>query len=130
MITIGAGSTASIPEQLTRGADIPTEFQDLKSNTCDAILAALLLLGLPALIASFLRANEFSQIWSVIAQCVALTSMGLVLALRKRISFVSRALALLGSIYLLGVVGWLSYGHIGGGKLFLLVFILLTAIFF
>jgi len=130
LITIGAGTTASIPEQLTGGADAPTEFQDLKSNTCDAILAALLLLGLPALIASFLRANEFSQIWSVITQCVALTSMGLVLALRKRISFLSRALALLGSIYLLGVVGWVSYGHIGGGKLFLLVFILLTAIFF
>ena len=125
-----ADAKASISEQLRGRTGAPTEFQDLKSNTCDAILAALLLLGLPALIASFLRANEFSQIWSVTAQIVALTAMGLVLAFRKRIPFVSRAVALLVSIYLLGIVGWLSYGHIGGGKLFLLVFILLTAIFF
>lgn len=130
MNTIGAGPTASMPEQLTGRMGAPTEFQDLKSNTCDAILAALLLLGLPALMASFFRASEFSQIWSVTVQIVALTATGLVLIFRKRIPYVSRALALLVSIYLLGIVGWLSYGHIGGGKLFLLVFILLTAIFF
>ncbi|MDG1064778.1 MAG: hypothetical protein P8O91_01070 [Luminiphilus sp.] len=37
--------------------------------------------------------------------------------------------ALLGSIYILAISGLWSFGHLGGGKLMLLVFIVLTALF-
>lgn len=131
MVGVERSSKTSMAAQLLQdNSKLSSEFKGLQSQVCDAILAALLLLGVPALFASFFKALDFEQLWSVAIQAVALGAMALVLALRRRIPFKARALTLLFAIYALGVVGWLSYGHIGGGKLFLLVFILLTSIFF
>ena len=50
--------------------------------------------------------------------------------LKKRsLSYVFRVTVLLGAIYVLAISGLWSFGHLGGGKLMLLVFIVLTALF-
>lgn len=87
-------------------------------------------LGTPALVASFFRGSEFGQTWAVGFQATLLCAMGLLLFFRRRVPYGAKVLFLLSVIYVLGIVGWLSFGLLAGGKMFLLVFVLLTAIFF
>lgn len=87
-------------------------------------------LGTPALVASFFRGSEFGQTWAVGFQATLLCAMGLLLFFRRRVPYGVKVSFLLSVIYVLGIVGWLSFGLLAGGKMFLLVFVLLTAIFF
>ena len=123
--------TQSFSAQLIGGSSASLDtFRELKSNVCDAILAALVVLGTPALVASFFRGSEFEQTWAVVFQATLLCAMGLLLFYRRSVPYTVKAYCLLGVIYVLGIVGWVSFGLLAGGKMFLLVYVLLTAIFF
>ncbi len=102
---------------------------DLSSRMCNTILTAACILGLPALLASLSRISEFGLTPVMIAQSIALTTLMIVTLKRKTLSYMIRVTVLLGSIYILAVSGLWSFGHLGGGKLMLLVFIVLTALF-
>ena len=105
---------------------IETQTKSLNSKICNAILIALCILGLPGLLASFSRAASFGITPVMIMQAVLLLFMIMVTLLRHRISYEFRLVALLSSLYVLAVLGLWSFGHLGGGKLMLLVFIVVT----
>lgn len=101
----------------------------VRDQMCNAILIALSLLGIPAVLASLGRSNDFGVSPIMVGQVLALILLCSVTFLRLRISFVMRITTLLGIVYALGLVGLINFGQLGGGKLFLLVFIMLTAMF-
>lgn len=103
-----------------------TRFQN---QVCNAILITLTMLGLPALAASLTRMSEIG--WSSIMtmQCFALVVLATVSILRNRTSYEFRVAVILIIMLGLGVLGLWNYGHLGGGKLLLLVTVVLTAMF-
>ena len=100
-----------------------------QNRVCNVLLITLTVLGLPALAASLTRMTDIG--WSSIMtmQCVALGVLTVVSVLRGRLSYGIRVSVLLLVMLGLGVVGLLNYGHLGGGKLLLLVYVVLTAMF-
>ena len=107
-------------------ASIESQTKSLNSRICNAILIALSILGLPGLLASLSRAVSFGVTPVMIMQALLLLFMIIVTLLRHRISYELRLVALLSSLYVLAVLGLWSFGHLGGGKLMLLVFIVVT----
>lgn len=105
------------------------QLNQLSSQMCNTILLAVCFLGLPALAASLSRIPEFGLTPVMVIQSIALLSLVTVAAARKRLSYLIRVSALLGTIYILALSGLWSFGHLGGGKLMLLVFVVLTALF-
>ncbi len=96
---------------------------------CNTILTALCVLGVPALIASLSRISDFGLTPVMVSQVLALSGLILVTIRKRSLSYELRVGALLASIYVLAISGLWSFGHLGGGKLMLLVFIILTALF-
>jgi len=72
---------------------------------------------------------EFGLTPVMSVQTVALILLLWVTFKRTRLGYAARAITLLSIFYLLAVAGLWSFGHLGGGKLMLLVFIVLTAMF-
>lgn len=105
------------------------QLSQLSSQICNTILLAVCVLGLPALAGSLSRIPEFGVTPVMVIQSVALLGLVLVAAGRKHLSYLIRVSALLGTIYILALSGLWSFGHLGGGKLMLLVFVVLTALF-
>ena len=105
---------------------IETQTKSLNSKICNAILIVLCILGLPGLLASFSRAASFGVTPVMVMQAVLLLFMVIVTLLRHRVLYELRLVALLSSLYVLAVLGLWSFGHLGGGKLMLLVFIVVT----
>ncbi len=96
---------------------------------CNTILNALCLLGIPALLGSLSRILDFGLSPVMVIQILALSAITFVTLKKHRLSYAFRVGALLTSIYVLAIAGLWSFGHLGGGKLMLLVFIVLTALF-
>jgi hypothetical protein len=105
------------------------QLADLSSRMCNTILTALCVLGVPALIASLSRISDFGLTPVMVSQVLALSGLILVTIKKRSLSYELRVGALLASIYVLAISGLWSFGHLGGGKLMLLVFIILTALF-
>ncbi len=101
----------------------------LRAQICDAVLIVLSLLGVPTLLASLSRVPEFGITPVMVAQSLSIGILVTVTLLRKKLTFAIRVTTLLGVFYVLGVGGLWSFGHLGGGKLMLLVFIVATALF-
>lgn len=100
-----------------------------QNQVCNAILITVTVLAVPALAASLTRMSEIG--WSSIMsmQCLALAVLVTVSLFRNRISYGLRVAVLLMVMLGLGLLGLWNYGHLGGGKLLLLVTVLLTAMF-
>jgi len=111
---------------LSDNLSIETQTKSLNSRICNAILIVLSILGLPGLLASLSRAASFGVTPVMIMQAVILLLMIIVTLLRHRTPYELRLVALLSSLYILAVLGLWSFGHLGGGKLMLLVFIVVT----
>ncbi len=109
--------------------DLDGQLAELRSRICNTTLVALSILGTPTLIASLSRMPEFGLTPVMSVQTVALILLLWVTFKRTRLGYAARAITLLSIFYLLAVAGLWSFGHLGGGKLMLLVFIVLTAMF-
>ena len=109
--------------------DLDGQLAELRSRICNTTLVALSILGTPTLIASLSRMPEFGFTPVMSVQTVALILLLWVTFKRTRLGYAARAITLLSIFYLLAVAGLWSFGHLGGGKLMLLVFIVLTAMF-
>jgi len=109
--------------------DLDGQLAELRSRICNTTLVALSPLGTPTLIASLSRMPEFGLTPVMSVQTVALILLLWVTFKRTRLGYAARAITLLSIFYLLAVAGLWSFGHLGGGKLMLLVFIVLTAMF-
>ena len=105
---------------------IDTQIALLNSRICNSILIVLSVLGLPSLVASISRATSFGITVVMVMQVFLLLTMILITVFRHRLSYELRLTALLSSLYVLAVLGLWSFGHLGGGKLMLLVFIVVT----
>lgn len=105
------------------------QLADLSSRMCNTILTVLCVLGIPALIGSLSRISDFGLTPVMVSQVLALSALILVTLRKRSLSYPLRVGALLSSIYILAIAGLWSFGHLGGGKLMLLVFIVLTALF-
>lgn len=109
--------------------DLDGQLAELRSRICNTTLVALSILGTPTLIASLSRMPAFGLTPVMSVQTVALILLLWVTFKRTRLGYAARAITLLSIFYLLAVAGLWSFGHLGGGKLMLLVFIVLTAMF-
>jgi len=125
-------STLSTPPLTAANLSTPgsdAQLADLSSRMCNTILNALCLLGIPALLGSLSRILDFGLSPVMVIQILALSAITFVTLKKHRLSYAFRVGALLTSIYVLAIAGLWSFGHLGGGKLMLLVFIVLTALF-
>ena len=105
------------------------QLADLSSRMCNTILTVLCVLGIPALLGSLSRIADFGLTPAMVTQILVLSTLTLVTIKKHSLSYTVRVTALLSSIYILAIAGLWSFGHLGGGKLMLLVFIVLTALF-
>lgn len=110
-------------------ANSDAQLADLSSQMCNTILTVLCVLGVPALLGSLSRISDFGLTPVMVIQVLALSALTLVTLKKHRLSYEFRVAVLLGAIYILAISGLWSFGHLGGGKLMLLVFIVLTALF-
>ncbi len=129
MATSPSQRRANNPLDDTFDADSLAKATRFQNQVCNAILITLTMLGLPALAASLTRMSEIG--WSSIMtmQCFALAVMATVSILRNRTSYEFRVAIILIIMLGLGVLGLWNYGHLGGGKLLLLVTVVLTTMF-
>jgi len=106
-----------------------TQLTELNNRMCNAVLIAVCILGFPAALASLSRVFEFGFSPVMAAQVLALIGLLMVTLNRRRLTYHLRVASLLITMYVLALSGLWSFGHLGGGKLMLLVFIVLTAMF-
>jgi len=125
----GTGDITSVMPSSLPLPSSEEQLSHLSSQMCNTILLAVCILGVPALAGSLSRIPEFGLTPVMVMQSVALLSLILVAAVRKHLSYLIRVSTLLGTIYILALSGLWSFGHLGGGKLMLLVFVVLTALF-
>ena len=105
------------------------QLSDLNNKMCNAVLTLVCVMGFPVLMASLSRVFEFGLTSVMVAQTFVMTVLVAVTLNRKSISYSFRVSALLSAMFFLAVMGLFSFGHLGGGKLMLLVFIVLAAMF-
>ena len=105
------------------------QLTELNNKMCNAVLVAVCILGFPAALASLSRVFEFGFSPVMAAQVFALMGLLIVTLNRRRLTYHLRVASLLLTMYVLALTGLWSFGHLGGGKLMLLVFIVLSAMF-
>jgi len=127
--------TTSLPQTAVLGVSRqqlpPTDAQlsDLNNRMCNAVLTVVCAMGIPALLASLSRVFEFGLTPVMVTQTIVLIGLIAVTLNRNSVSYSFRVGSLLTAMFLLAVMGLFSFGHLGGGKLMLLVFIVLSAMF-
>ena len=110
-------------------ASTDSQLSDLNNRMCNAVLTVVCAMGFPALLASLSRVFEFGLTPVMVAQTIVLIGLVAVTLNRNSVSYTFRVGSLLSAMFLLAVMGLFSFGHLGGGKLMLLVFIVLSAMF-
>lgn len=129
MNTTMSSTHADYLERQSHSHTVDRQLLLFRDRMCNAILIALSVLGIPAVLASIGRSSDFGVNPIMFGQAIALILLCTVTFFRLRIAFYARIITLLGIVYGLGLVGLMNFGQLGGGKLLLLVFIMLTAMF-
>jgi PAS domain S-box-containing protein len=110
--------------------DIHQDIKNIRNEICNFILVTLSIVAIPAVIASLYRAEDFGFSASMIVQVIITGIFWLTTLLRARIPYEFRAIFVVSIMYALAVVGYFSFGLIGSGKILMLVFTILSAVFF
>ncbi len=104
--------------------------QKVRNLVLNTALVTFSLACLPALFASIARAKDIGWQMPMTAQIVVIAFLCAVTIFRHSISFTKRAFALLSSLFFLGIIGYLTFGMVGGGYLFFFTTTVLATMLF
>ena len=110
--------------------DIHQGISNIRSEICNWVLVTLSVVAIPALLASLYRSVDVGWGTAMIAQIFLATALWLITLKRNKVPYQYRAGFLLSMMFLLAVAGYVSFGLIGAGKIWMLVFAILAAVLF
>ncbi len=110
--------------------EIHQDIYDIRSEICDWILVTLSVVAAPALVASLYRLVDFGFNMAMAAQIILASLLWATTFFRQKIPYPYRASFLLSIVFFLAIVGYISFGLVGAGKIWMLVFAIFSAVFF
>jgi len=124
------GSEGPIEREMDRIGASTQIIEPVRNNLVNTALFAIVICGLPALVAVLVLSYKIGRLDSYIPHTVCYIVFLLAILLRNWLSFRVRAGILLGILFIVGTSGMVGMGLIGAGTYFLFVCCILAAILF